>query len=148
MDLSFVALGPDQAAVLNTASVAPGVGGSITISHDGRYGALQGKAVAVEDPELRALLGPSIPVVGYMPSGTSLLAKKLGAAMRPDADAYLMAKHGVLCCGADIEAASRKADSLEAFARRLLAQRIEARARKAGAQASALQRLLDALHAA
>jgi hypothetical protein len=33
---------------LNTASVAPSVGGSITITHDGRYGDLTGKAVALE----------------------------------------------------------------------------------------------------
>jgi hypothetical protein len=34
--------------VLNTATVAPGTGGSLTISHDGRYGDLVGKTVAVE----------------------------------------------------------------------------------------------------
>ena len=33
---------------LNTAAVAPGAGGTLSISHDGRYGALDGKAVAVE----------------------------------------------------------------------------------------------------
>ena len=33
---------------LNTSAVAPGVGGSITVTHDGRYGDLTGKAVALE----------------------------------------------------------------------------------------------------
>lgn len=33
---------------LNTSAVAPGVGGSITVTHDGRYGDLAGKAVALE----------------------------------------------------------------------------------------------------
>jgi hypothetical protein len=33
---------------LNTATVAPGTGGTITLSNDGRYGDLSGKAVAVE----------------------------------------------------------------------------------------------------
>jgi uncharacterized repeat protein (TIGR01451 family) len=44
------ALGAKQALVLNTAAVpgAAGVGGTITIAHDGRYGALFGKAVALE----------------------------------------------------------------------------------------------------
>jgi hypothetical protein len=34
--------------VANTASLAPGQTGSVTVSHDGPYGVLQGKAVAVE----------------------------------------------------------------------------------------------------
>jgi len=33
---------------LNTSSVAPGTGGSVLVSHDGPYGALSGKTVAVE----------------------------------------------------------------------------------------------------
>ena len=34
--------------VFNTATIAPGVGGSITITQDGRFGDLQGKTVALE----------------------------------------------------------------------------------------------------
>jgi hypothetical protein len=34
--------------VLQTQSVAPAVSGSITLSHDGRYGELAGKAIALE----------------------------------------------------------------------------------------------------
>ena len=34
--------------VFNTASVAPGFAGSITVTQDGRYGDLQGKSVAIE----------------------------------------------------------------------------------------------------
>lgn len=34
--------------VLNTSGAAPGVAGTITVTHDGRYGSLAGKAVAVE----------------------------------------------------------------------------------------------------
>ena len=39
-----------QTLVLNTSTVPAlqGQAGSLTVSHDGRYGALQGKAVAVE----------------------------------------------------------------------------------------------------
>jgi hypothetical protein len=33
---------------LNTASIAPGVGGSVTVTHDGRFSDLVGKAVALE----------------------------------------------------------------------------------------------------
>jgi uncharacterized repeat protein (TIGR01451 family) len=44
------ALSPKETLVLNTATVpgAGGVGGAITIAHDGRYGDLSGKTVAVE----------------------------------------------------------------------------------------------------
>jgi hypothetical protein len=40
--------GPKQVFVLNTSPLAPGLSGSITVSHDGGYGRLAGKAVAVE----------------------------------------------------------------------------------------------------
>jgi len=41
-------LGARSTLTLNTASVAPAAGGSVLISHDGPYGALTGKTVAVE----------------------------------------------------------------------------------------------------
>jgi hypothetical protein len=37
-----------QTFIRNTSSDAPGIAGSITITHDGRYGELTGKATAVE----------------------------------------------------------------------------------------------------
>jgi hypothetical protein len=45
-----LALGPRQTLVVNTAGLAglAGQAGSITVRHDGSYGSLQGKAVAVE----------------------------------------------------------------------------------------------------
>jgi hypothetical protein len=45
-----IALQPRQTLVLNSSTVAAlqGQAGSLTVSHDGRYGALVGKAVAVE----------------------------------------------------------------------------------------------------
>jgi hypothetical protein len=44
------ALGPRRTLALNTTTIpgAAGQSGSVTVSHDGRYGALAGKAVAVE----------------------------------------------------------------------------------------------------
>ena len=43
-------MGPKAAYVVNTSTVpgVAGVGGTITLSHDGPYGTLMGKAVAVE----------------------------------------------------------------------------------------------------
>ena len=49
--------------------------------------ALIGRALAIDDPKLRALLGARVPVVGYAPSGTGWLAGKVAAAVRPDVDA-------------------------------------------------------------
>ena len=45
---TFSLLPTRTALVLNTAPVAPGVGGTVTIAHDGGYGALAVKAVALE----------------------------------------------------------------------------------------------------
>ena len=36
-------LAPNAVFVVNTSTLAPGVGGSITVSHDGRYGSLAGQ---------------------------------------------------------------------------------------------------------
>jgi hypothetical protein len=41
-------LPPRGSLAVNTASIAPGASGSVTVTHDGRYGELAGKAVAVE----------------------------------------------------------------------------------------------------
>jgi hypothetical protein len=41
-------LGPNALFVLNTSTIAPGVGGTVTVSHNGPYGSLAGKGVAVE----------------------------------------------------------------------------------------------------
>jgi hypothetical protein len=43
-----LSLMPHGSFILNTAGVAPGLSGSITLSHDGAHGDLSGKAVAVE----------------------------------------------------------------------------------------------------
>ena len=45
---STVALPPRSTVITNTAAPAPGQGGSITVSHDGPYGVLRGKAVSLE----------------------------------------------------------------------------------------------------
>ena len=41
-------LAPHATFVLNTATLAPGISGTLTLSHDGAYGEVSGKAVAVE----------------------------------------------------------------------------------------------------
>jgi len=45
---SAFTLAPHGSLSLNTASVVPGTGGTITVPNDGQYGELSGKAVAIE----------------------------------------------------------------------------------------------------
>lgn len=107
--------------------------------------ALLGKALEVDDPQARALLGPRVPMIGYMPSGTELLGGMVGRAIRPDINAYLMRSHGVLCCGASVEAAMQTVETLERLTRRHLSTQIHSRATAHPTQAAALRRVLTAL---
>jgi len=107
--------------------------------------ALLGKALEVDDPQARALLGPRVPMIGYMPSGTELLGGMVGRAIQPDINAYLMRSHGVLCCGTSVEAATKTVETLERLTRRYLSSKIQSRATAHPAQANALRRVLTAL---
>lgn len=106
---------------------------------------LLGSALAVDDPLARSILGEQVPLIGYMPSGTPLLTRLVARALRPDINAYLMRNHGVLCCGASIDAALQTVETLERLAHRLLHARISARATADPRRASALHRVLAAL---
>lgn len=75
-----------------------------------------------------AALGPHVALVPYRPSGTSMLAKAFTAALRPDIYAYLLASHGVICAGADLDAAATMIRRIEAAAAIHLRRRIDARA--------------------
>jgi L-fuculose-phosphate aldolase len=108
--------------------------------------ALLGQALVVPPGPLQASLGPSVPVVGYAPSGTGWLSAKLGRALRGDTNAYLMLNHGVLCCGVTTGAAVQAVEDLEALARTRLHERIATRAAREPARRAALWRaaaLLD-----
>jgi len=56
-------LAPKALVVLNTSTVAPGVSGALTISHDGRYGDLSGKTVALEPATGFSFDTPALPRV-------------------------------------------------------------------------------------
>ncbi len=107
--------------------------------------ALLGKALAVDEPELRRSLGARVPLVGYMPSGTGLLSFLVGRALRPDINAYLMRNHGALCCGKTIEAAMQAVEDLERLSREHLRRRISARAQASPQLAAALRDAVAAL---
>ena len=52
-----------QLVVFNTATAAPGVGGAVTIAHNGRYGDLSGKTVALEPATGFSFDSPMLPRV-------------------------------------------------------------------------------------
>jgi hypothetical protein len=52
-----------QVLVLNTAGVAPGTAGAVTVAHDGRYGDLSGKTVALEPATGFSFDSPMLPRV-------------------------------------------------------------------------------------
>ena len=74
---------------------------------------LLGRALAVSNPRLKAILGPKAEFVNYAPSGTNWLAAKLGKALKPDINAYLMRNHGVVCCGPTLQETVNRLEALE-----------------------------------
>jgi L-fuculose-phosphate aldolase len=74
---------------------------------------LLGRELAVSNPRLAAVLGPKAEIVSYAPSGTSWLAAKLGKALKPDINAYLMRNHGVVCCGPTLAETVKRLEALE-----------------------------------
>ena len=74
---------------------------------------LLGRALAVSNPRLKAILGPKAEFVNYAPSGTNWLAAKLGKALKPDINTYLMRNHGVVCCGPTLQETVNRLEALE-----------------------------------
>ena len=109
--------------------------------------ALLGNELSVTDPQLRRLLGASIPIAGYAPSGTNWLVNKVAKTLRPDSNAYLMLNHGVLCCGRDAQTAAQTVAALEALAAQQLQQRILSRAQEDLTHRRLLRRMAHALTA-
>ncbi|MBW2551520.1 MAG: class II aldolase/adducin family protein [Deltaproteobacteria bacterium] len=74
---------------------------------------LLGRPLEVHDEVHCALLGRTIPCVGYAPSGTEKLATRVARTIKPDTHAYLMRNHGVVCVGIDADEAMRRVAALE-----------------------------------
>jgi L-fuculose-phosphate aldolase len=89
--------------------------------------ALLGEPLVVP-PVLQARLGEWVPMVGYGPSGTWWLARKLEHQVRPDLNGYLLRNHGVLCVGQDSQQAVQTLDDLERVAQIHLAVLLERQA--------------------
>ena len=109
--------------------------------------ALLGRPLAVPPGPLQAMLGHSVPVVGYAPSGSSWLSSRLARALRPDVNAYLMFNHGALCCGPTTWVAVQAVEDLEALCQQQLVQAMAGRARREPALQAALRRVTEALNA-
>jgi L-fuculose-phosphate aldolase len=75
---------------------------------------LVGRDLEILDPCHRAILGPKAARVSYAPSGTNWLASRLGKALQPDINAYLMRNHGVVCCGPTLDETVTRVEALEA----------------------------------
>ena len=75
---------------------------------------LVGRDLEILDPCHRAILGPKVARVSYAPSGTNWLASRLGKALQPDINAYLMRNHGVVCCGPTLDETVTRVEALEA----------------------------------
>jgi len=107
--------------------------------------ALMDETLGADTDGARRSLGKRVPVVGYMPSGTGLLTRLVGRALRPGVNAYLMRNHGVICCGTSVDAAVKAVEQLEQLARRQLLARISNRAALHPERAAALHRVLTTL---
>ncbi|MBN0987643.1 class II aldolase/adducin family protein [Amphritea pacifica] len=102
---------------------------------------LLGKPLHVTEAKARQRLGRRVPMIGYMPSGTGLLAGMVKRAIRSDSNAYLMRNHGVLCCGDSIESAIEAVETLESQALAWLRKGMSTHAHNHPEQADTLQRV-------
>jgi L-ribulose-5-phosphate 4-epimerase len=67
---------------------------------------------ALFDEEAR-FLGRSVEIIPYAPSGTGMLKKRVAKHVRSQANAYMMANHGALVFGTDMESAIHNVEVLE-----------------------------------
>lgn len=108
---------------------------------------LLGQPLPVHGADDRALLGSEVRVVGYAPSGTAWLSRKLAKTLQPHVNAYLLRTHGAICCGTSPGNTLRAISVLERVALDYLRTRIATRAAQPSAQQAALQQLLATLEA-
>ena len=74
---------------------------------------LLGAPLDVPNEEYQAWLGTRVPCIGYAPSGTRRLARKVAGAMTRTTHACLMRNHGALCVGRDPTEAIARVGALE-----------------------------------
>ena len=92
---------PDVNAVIHTHQVYPSTLAIINKSLPALY-----------DEQAR-FLGRCVSIIPYAPSGTGMLMKKVARQVKDHNNAYLMANHGALVLGTDLERAIHNVDVLE-----------------------------------
>ncbi|MGV3551664.1 class II aldolase/adducin family protein [Rhizobium sp.] len=83
-------------------------------------------------------LGRQIGLIPYRPSGTGMLVKALGKALKPDVHAYLLASHGVICTVKSLDDAVDMVRRIEAAA----ALHLQARIQRNGSTDSAVRQMI------
>ena len=71
------------------------------------------RPLPMQGEEARRLIGETVPMCAYAPSGTGWLAANVGKQVRADLNAYLMRNHGAVCLGATLEDACQVVRLLE-----------------------------------
>jgi len=84
---------------------------------------LLNKALPLHDAADVAALGPCVEIVGYAPSGTSLLVRALRRRLRPEVNAYLLRNHGLICTAKSLDEAVGLVARIEKAAGIFLLQR-------------------------
>jgi L-fuculose-phosphate aldolase len=86
------------------------------------------RPLPMQGEEARRLIGDTVPMCAYAPSGTSWLAANVGKRVRADLNAYLMRNHGAVCLGATLEDACQVVRLLEQEASAWFRQALAAQA--------------------
>jgi len=92
---------PDVHAIIHTHQVYPST-----------LAIINAPIPALYDEQVR-FLGRSVEIIPYAPSGTGLLKSQVAKHVRNQANAYLMANHGALVFGTDMERAIHNVEVLE-----------------------------------
>ena len=108
---------------------------------------LLGRELEIHESRYQAMLGRKVAMVGYAPSGTTWLARKLEKALRPEINGYLMRNHGVVCCGPTLAETVSRVEGLEAACAEYFRDAIERCAAQAecGDPSEVLMLLADSL---
>lgn len=110
---------------------------------------LLGGQLEVLEERRRRLLGSRVPSVGYAPSGTPRLARRVARAFSPDVHACMMRNHGAVCVGRDLAEARDRVAALESECASFFLRRAAARSFRDAASVEAVvtDTLKSALHA-
>lgn len=107
---------------------------------------LLGRPLDVREDPRRRLLGSRVPCVGYAPSGTPRLARRVARAFSPEAHACMMRNHGAVCVGGALAEATSRVAALEAECASFFLERAAARSPQDEPRVQAL--VADTLRAA